>query len=87
MNKTEALPEFLRQRFTGNWLLSDPPQQQKDWLCHAAADEIERLRAENEKLRAELHNANEALTVAYLHGYSTASEQARATAIRETGNE
>lgn len=49
--------------------------------------EIDRLRAENEKLRAELHNANEALTVAYLHGYSTASEQARATAIRETGNE
>ena len=43
--------ERLRQRVTGNMLLSMPPQEQKDGLCHAAADTIEALRAENEKLR------------------------------------
>ena len=45
--------ERLRQRVTGNMLLSMPPQEQKDGLCHAAADTIEALRAENEKLHRE----------------------------------
>ena len=46
--------EELRNRTTGIVLLSAPPQFQKDGLCQQAADEITRLRADNEKLRAAL---------------------------------
>ena len=46
--------EELRNRTTGIVLLSAPPQFQKDGLCQQAADEILRLRAENEELRAAL---------------------------------
>jgi len=39
--------ERLRERMVNSiLLLSDPPQRVKDALCHAAADEIERLRHE-----------------------------------------
>ncbi len=40
--------------------------------------QIGEQKAEILRLRAELLDANEALTVAYLHGYSKASEQASA---------
>jgi len=43
--------ERLRERMVNSiLLLSDPPQRVKDALCHAAADEIERLRHELERI-------------------------------------
>ena len=55
--------EELRNRTTGVILLSDPPQFKKDGLCQQAANEIERLRAENEKLQWELGKALDTLVV------------------------
>jgi len=79
--------ERLRQRVTGNMLLSMPPQEQKDGLCHAAADTIEALRAENEKLRKALKPFADAVTDEYSWKYNINSDdfRAAAAAIRESG--
>ena len=81
--------ERLRQRVTGNMLLSMPPQEQKDGLCHAAADTIEALRAENEKLRKALKPFADAVTDEYSWKYDINSDdfRAAAAAIRESGDE
>ena len=81
--------ERLRQRVTGNMLLSMPPQEQKDGLCHAAADTIEALRAENEKLREALKPFADAVTDEYSWKYDINSDdfRAAAAAIRESGDE
>ena len=81
--------ERLRQRVTGNMLLSMPPQEQKDGLCHAAADTIEALRAENEKLREALKPFADAVTDEYSWKYNINRDdfRAAAAAIRESGDE
>lgn len=82
--------ERLRQRVTGNMLLSLPPQEQKDGLCHAAADTIEALRAENEKLREALKPfADAVLKDEYSWKYDINSDDfyAAAKALGESGDE
>ena len=60
---------------------------------HKQADEIERLRAENEKLREVLSNAAGELRHAYIMGFTERYRDAAiaassaATAIRESGDE
>ena len=78
--------ERLRQRVTGNMLLSMPPQEQKDGLCHAAADTIEALRAENEKLREALKPFADAVTDEYSWKYDVNRDDFRAArkALGET---
>ena len=87
--------EELRNRTTGIVLLSAPPQFQKDGLCQQAADEIVRLRAENEKLRAALKPFAETDIAFYADEkdyyvctavwFSLGQYRAAAAALKETG--
>ena len=77
--------ERLRQRVTGNMLLSMPPQEQTASKPHAAADTIEALRAENEKLREALKPFADAVTDEYSWKYDINSDDFRAAAAAIRG--